>query len=184
LQHVVDDGTARVGGVRHAPPGEIDGTLLHGRINLLTAPRQVLSMLPLVVDANGVVNDPSNNASVVTSLFAAQTNATNPGGAAFLALSGETGDRVARGDLSPNTGSLVDFEDQLTRFTRVSSLAGVRSDVFTVHVTVQAWRDVGTANVRMVGEIRQSYVVDRSAITNLDHDLDDLRVIAINSTEH
>lgn len=185
--------------------------LISGLVNLNTAPRPVLELLPLIVDEkDGQV--PSFKASnprlrkehrtAAYDIFR-KTGSLSPGEQAdpFSSLFDPDltailrYNDVARGQLRAkerrNLGDffvrkepgsdreLTDKKDlnegggdgirDLMNVTRISQIASTRSDCFTVHITVQAWKGEG-GNARLIGERRRSYLVDRSAVDPLRPD--------------
>jgi hypothetical protein len=60
-----------------------------------------------------------------------------------------------------------DFKEQYLLLNRVSNLITTRSDVFTIYVVIQGWRDVGLSGKapQFVAERRDAIIVDRNAIT-------------------
>ncbi len=57
-----------------------------------------------------------------------------------------------------------DFETQNLALTRISNLVTTRSDVFTVYVLVQGFRNAGTANPELMVQRRAAFIADRSRI--------------------
>lgn len=75
-------------------------------------------------------------------------------------------------------GLRFDFKEQYLLLNRVSNLITTRSDVFTVYVVVQGWRDVGLPNKapQFVAERRDAVIVDRTAVTPNDRKPREYRV--------
>lgn len=85
----------------------------------------------------------------------------------ILLTTGDMNDNY--GDFTPagagNTsldGVRNDVEENALLITRVSNLITTRSDVFTVYIDLQGWRDAGTANAELVVQRRAAMMVDRS----------------------
>jgi hypothetical protein len=85
------------------------------------------------------------------------------------------GDRDADdddGDFSPagnGTDSVRgDFEEKFLSLNRISNLVTLRSDCFTVYVTVQAWSNAGSKTPTLEGQRRLAVIVDRSRVTPLN----------------
>jgi hypothetical protein len=73
------------------------------------------------------------------------------------------------GELSPQGDSnniYNDFESQNLALTRISNLITTRSDLYTVYVLVQGWRNVGTASPSLVVQRRAAFLADRNGITD------------------
>jgi hypothetical protein len=163
--------------------------LIQGKINVNTAPRVVLRMLPWVVglttglsgdaelaDVNTTVEailtdrdvtNPDQPFSSLTNLLS-RVNAIRTAGAPLpTATSSEL---LLAGDLSGKTNQpTTDLFSELYNLNRVSNLITTRSDVYTVYYTVQAWTyrpNTGGWNqvqdTRLVGERRGAFVLDRS----------------------
>lgn len=157
--------------------------LTQGKINVNTAPIETLRLLPWVVNTATGVTDPAANGGVANSIA---TDRRNFG--AFTSLFDLTrrvpslrgaGLSFVQGDLSAD--DVTDFEDYYGNITRVSNLASVRSDSYTVYLVVQAWRTAGNGdnNARLIDEIRKAYIVDRSGITANSASVSNLRIIPI-----
>lgn len=75
-------------------------------------------------------------------------------------------------------GLRFDFKEQYLLLNRVSNLITTRSDVFTVYVVIQGWRNVGVPNQtpQFVTERRAATIVDRTAVTPNDRRLKEFRV--------
>ncbi len=83
------------------------------------------------------------------------------------------------GDLSPYNptstarglptvdGVLDGFSPRFVQLNRVSNLITTRSDMYTVYVLVQGWRNVGTATPELVVQRRAAIMVDRTPATPL-----------------
>jgi hypothetical protein len=65
-----------------------------------------------------------------------------------------------------------DFEEKFLSLNRISNLVTLRSDCYTVYVTVQAWRNAGSTNPNfpptLEGQRRLAVIVDRSRVTPLN----------------
>lgn len=154
-------------------------TLVQGKINVNTAPQLIRRLLPLTVDANGLVQ-PGPNAAAATGL--------NPGNYfSLLEISGlpaGSGSSFNAGDISTNASGVApagtDYEVAFQNHIRISNLATTRSDSYTVYITVQAWRTNGggtnpTSNpARLLAERRAAYLVDRGVITPVRGSVDHL----------
>lgn len=57
-----------------------------------------------------------------------------------------------------------DFATQNLALTRISNLVTTRSDVFTVYVLVQGFRNAGTANPELMVQRRAAFIADRSRV--------------------
>lgn len=75
-------------------------------------------------------------------------------------------------------GIRFDFKEQYLLLNRVSNLITTRSDLFTVYVVIQGWRDVGLLNKppQFVAERRDALIVDRNAITPNNRKMRELKV--------
>ncbi|MGF1634320.1 MAG: ComEA family DNA-binding protein [Phycisphaerae bacterium] len=166
-----------------------DQANVQGRINLNTAPVEVLEMLPLVVDTNGVVSDAGANRAVAQAIVDWR-NGTTPGGGpleSVFDLMQVPEVRTMNTTLPPPGAALPaswgkvsdindptngDFEYAYLNVTRLSNLVTVRSDVFTVYVLVQAWQNPGngfdgSANQpAMLYEQRRAFIIDRSNLAD------------------
>jgi hypothetical protein len=61
-------------------------------------------------------------------------------------------------------GVAYDFEEQFLILNRVSNLATVRSDTFTVYTLLEGWVNAGTPDARRVVQTREAFILDRSGI--------------------
>ena len=75
-------------------------------------------------------------------------------------------------------GIRFDFKEQYLLLNRVSNLITTRSDLFTVYVVIQGWRDVGLPNKppQFVGERRDAVIVDRNAVTPNNRKMTEFKV--------
>jgi hypothetical protein len=62
-------------------------------------------------------------------------------------------------------GARSDFEERSLALARISNLITTRSDSYSCYVTVQGWRDAGTANAQLVVQRRVAFIVDRSNVS-------------------
>ncbi len=69
-----------------------------------------------------------------------------------------------------------DFETQNLALTRISNLVTTRSDVFTVYVLVQGFRNAGTANPELMVQRRAAFIADRSRVIPNNKNLNILNV--------
>lgn len=169
-------------------------TPIQGLINVNTAQWKVLAMLPLVVDASGVVdvvateelakeivayreaNGPFKN------LFELNKVKDSTGNFTFENLWGKFSTNTdaddGQGDFSPIGLSNLDnvtktFEEKYLQITRLSNLLTTRSDSFTCYIVLQGWRNAGgeqgsTTNPppMLVWEKRLAFIADRSQVTS------------------
>ena len=131
-----------------------------GLININTAPDEVLLALHAYPEAR----------NVILSRRAADDPFDSPGEfAQDLASSGEPSYDEGDPALPPppnNVGSPdgidVDNEEKLFHFKNVVNLISVRSDVFAVYITVQAYREEGIVITPIGQPLRTMTIVDRS----------------------
>lgn len=169
-------------------------SLFQGKININTAPKVVLRMLPWTVDpATGLVTDAqiAQNVTIVEEIDTARNAtsfvgfdsvmdlmdpATGVGSLKTLGVpaGSDSAQMLNAGDLSGKTNKPAgDYQSEMINLNRVSNFITTRSDVYTVYFTVQAWtyRPNGQngwnqqQDTRLVGERRGAFVVDRSQIT-------------------
>jgi DNA uptake protein ComE-like DNA-binding protein len=169
---------------------------IEGLININTASATVLAELPLVVDkANGQIIIADNKAladAIVhfrdvddgtgvphgpfKNLFELN-RVINPGapGQGFRNMWGQQADNADStdflGDYTPvgfaaNDGVTMDYEERYGNLIRLSNLLTTRSDVFTVYVLVQGWKNVGSKFPVLVAERRSAFIADRSRINS------------------
>ena len=206
IQNPADDYTPNVAPSRYAGAtavanriagtangGAEDDVPIQGKININTAPWQVLAMLPMTNDpdenrrlAKAIVRFRDVDGDIVTvgnqphgpfrsimelnlvpSYLATELDDTAPS-RLFAAATGQDPTVVDfgpdQGDLQGPDGIVSDFKQRMAAVTRISNLITTRSDSFTVYTVVQAWMDAGTAYPVMVGEQRNIAVVDRSRL--------------------
>lgn len=158
---------------------------VHGKINVNTASWRVLAALPMIPPSNADVNtnfllDYLEARNALTKLIVTQRKTApfasvvdlnavphfqyadfeNPATVWTALLPATPG--PAWGEYGTvNTG----FERDNLMISRISNLITTRSDSFTVYITVQAWRNAGTAGASLESERRVAYLVDRSAVT-------------------
>jgi len=148
---------------------------VHGLINLNMASPEILARLPLkVVAGSGIVDAATNIATGVGD----DIDGVRTGGGPFTslldfstrmnALIGTAIPLTSEGGVfTPATPEFLPFNN-LRLLNRVSNIATVRSDSFTVYVLVQAWQDPSPDSGNLpvlLGERRAAYFVDRSAVT-------------------
>lgn len=171
---------------------------VEGLINLNTATSGVMQLLPLAVDGTGAIDTAGGVAGRANSVVGRRdyTGAgdpeTTPLASLFnLDLTGFTGataaTRVEQGDLTGLDAALAtdlatsldeanyydapaDYEEPLADVTRISNLASLRSDSYTVYIVIQAWENVGNPTARLVRQERVAFTVDRSGILPFDVD--------------
>ncbi len=156
-----------------------------GRININTVPWRLISALPVIpasiVDVNGNgIYDYLEARDALSKLIVTQRKT-----APFATITGlnavphfqfaefenppltwtpllPANPTAAWGEYGTvNTG----FERDNLMLSRISNMITTRSDSFTVYITVQAWRNAGTANATMDSAQRSAFLVDRSAVT-------------------
>jgi hypothetical protein len=101
--------------------------------------------------------------SFLQTLGSYNTNNYNP---ATTAGSNEAGDISPQPSVAPSNYVYNDFESQNLALTRISNLITTRSDLYTVYVLVQGWRNVGTASPSLVVQRRAAFLADRNGITD------------------
>lgn len=191
--------------VAQANQGYEDSVPIQGRININTAPWQVLNMLPLVVNpTSGLVDTTTaqNNANLAYAIvvYRAQNGPFKtifdlnkvPG---FMTAMGTiTGTpsatlALAEGDITlasaafPAFGAtgtpLTDFRPSYYQITRLSNLITTRSDTFTCYLLIQGWKNVGTTLPQLVVEQRTAFVIDRNSVNNTANTVNALNVTTI-----
>jgi hypothetical protein len=63
-------------------------------------------------------------------------------------------------------GVTMDYEERYGNLIRLSNLLTTRSDVYTVYVLIQGWKNVGTQFPVLVAERRSAFIADRSRINS------------------
>ena len=133
-------------------PSSILEARVPGLININTAPSNVLAALHAYTEAAGII---------WTQRLAGNSFNSLAQFAQYVASSGQSydeGDPATPGVGSPD-GITVDNEQKLFHFTNVANLISVRSDVFVVYITIEAYRDGGAT----IGQpLRTMAILDRS----------------------
>jgi hypothetical protein len=150
---------------------------VHGLINVNTASREVLRMVPFVADTGNGMIDPTPggpNDDVVDAILAQRRTGGPfksvadlinrvPGFSASMTPNPMTGHFMT--DSSP---VITDYANTYHSFIRVSNLLTTRSDAFTMYVLLQQWQDFGTAQPVLLNESRYAAVIDRSQLSDVD----------------
>lgn len=157
---------------------------IEGRININTAPVQVLAALPLARIGDPGIGDETAAATQRMVLARAIVNDRNTNGPfesvfdlnrvpGFQDQPGPTTDNYGydQGDLSPNDGVTDDYESRMLALTRISNLITTRSDSFTCYYLVQAWMDAGTSHPVLIREHRSIQVIDRSKLSKVTNSI-------------
>ncbi|MEA2735830.1 MAG: hypothetical protein QOE14_2281, partial [Humisphaera sp.] len=178
---------------------------IEGLINVNTASAKVLSQLPLVVDpATGSVNvnqterlaqsivyfrdvDQGNGQPYGPFKNLFELNRVTDVAAPAQGFRNMLGNMVDNGDSDDNQGDYsplgaaldgvaMDYEERYGNLMRLSNLMTTRSDVFTVYVLVQGWKNVGSPYPVLVAERRSAFIADRTRINSVNSAVDTVPV--------
>lgn len=154
---------------------------IHGLININTAEKPVLMMVPWVTKADGTV-DPVGNEAVVDAILARRRAAGGGPYRSILDVLDFTGTAAPIGypqtAASANQGNfftgavaqpMTAYADRYHSFVRVSNLITTRSDAFVMYVLLQQWQDYGSDKPLLVPgtEKRIAVTIDRSQLRDL-----------------
>jgi hypothetical protein len=168
---------------------------IEGLVNINTASASVLAQLPLVVnESTGAIVIADNKALADAIVFFRDVDdgtgvphgpfknlfelnrVINQGapGKGFRNMWGhqlDNGDSTDfLGDYTPVgtavDGVAMDYEERYGNVIRLSNLLTTRSDVYTVYVLIQGWKNVGTQFPVLVAERRSAFIADRSKINS------------------
>jgi hypothetical protein len=165
---------AAVTGVDTTVPGGDPAVPVQGLININTASREVLRMVPFATDSSGNFDYTRNDAIVEAILTSRRGNPTTPGQGPFrsvvdlmrLTTAFNTTGTPSRmqGNFLPTDVAVNAYAEKFHSFIRVSNLLTTRSDSLTVYVLLQQWQDYGSNKPVLLNETRYASVIDRSQL--------------------
>ena len=144
---------------------------VQGLININTASREVLNMVPFRTTTTGVIDTVANLAVVDAVLAKRRANGPFKGVIDLMAMPGfnaTTPPTALQGNFYAFNATepvLNQWAQDFNNFNRVSNLLTTRSDSFIVYTLLQQWQDFGTNQPVLLSESRSAAVVDRSQFT-------------------
>jgi hypothetical protein len=124
---------------------------------------------------NPSVNDPNDptfsNLGAISFLQTVGTYTTNNYNPATSKAGNEDGDLYPQPSQGSANQVVDDFQSQNLALTRISNLITTRSDMYTVYVLVQGWRNVGTSTPSLVVQRRAAFLADRTGVTDTNQQM-------------